>query len=206
MIHDKFFVEWLTDVFQASLQTEFEENYLPQFIEKYPIFENFSTWDIDQFVINDILKEININSIFRGKRIYVYFLESLLNGARYASELFPNVSSIDIYKPLFDHFNPITNDLLPEYLSFLLPHDYEVSSRDYHEDTFPQDVIKGLIIQKYIPNKEKADELIQSYIPVWSDIQSLYWEDNEIDFNGTCKLNGDQYLSYLKYCVEAAYN
>lgn len=221
---DSFFVEWLTGPFESSLQTEFPETYMPDFIEKYPEFKNYDSSDLDMYFINEIMPGVNIKAVVNGKRIYIHFLDTLLNGSRYADELFTDrpFEKLDskknsseepyfkdpfegIFQKLFNYFDPNDKNLLPEYLLFLLPRYNDVEFREYFEDGFQIDLIRGLIISQYIGLKKHADSIIEFYIPNWSRIEPVYWEDNITDFKGSCKLNASQYLSYLKYCVDSAY-
>jgi hypothetical protein len=91
-------VEWLAGHFISSLETEFEEDYIDKFYEKYPQLSGMNSSDLDRYFIEKVMPSVAITDVVKSRRVYVYFLESLFNGSRYASELFCYRSEDSVYR------------------------------------------------------------------------------------------------------------
>ena len=198
---ESLFVEWLTGPFCESLCGTSEYS-LEEFIKKYPQFNDMKENDIDYQIIENILPHIDVNTLYKSKRIYHYFIETLLIGNRYAYEIFnygPDVEHYDRFIQYF--FNSIGNK--EDFLPLLIP---DSQIRDFcedKEDIYHQIGTRGVIIGYFIILDTNFEKILKEYVPEWDEIRPEYWED--ILFPDPKKEGfSDQqngFLRYLKYSV-----
>lgn len=193
------FIDWLTGPFEYSLCTT-DDFDMDSFSQKYPQYKGLDIYELDILIIKDILPTININNLYKGKRIYHYFVDVLSRGNRYAYDLFRGniVIDDDVYSQMIRYFYFTMNDK-KDYLPIFIPEKKIRSILEKDEDTYFSGIdIKGYLIAWFIILDNNFENLLKEYIPEYDSIKASYWEDFFVDDKSV--ENG--YLRYLKHCIE----
>ena len=197
---ESLFIEWLTGPFCESLNGGKDK--LTDFIGKYPQYDGMKENEIDFSIIDNILPKIDVNSLYKGKRIYHYFIESLLLGNRYAREIFEYSPNSEYYDRFIKYFFNSIRDK-EDFLPLLIPDSQIRELCEDKEDLYVQIDIRGVIIGYFIQLDSNFENILKEYIPGWDDINPDYWEDFFFP-NDEEKIRPDSkngFLRHLKFSI-----
>lgn len=205
---EELFIAWLTGPLQESLYTQFHDNSYNKFKLLYPQYSSFKPHEIDIEIIDKVLPHINVNNFYKSKRIYQWFIETLINGSRYTHNLFNEPINNSFYCHMIEYFflNIINKeDLLPLLIDNEMKRDYLNNC----EDIYYTLQTNGLLIRFFISIYPDFERMVKEYIDDYDNIIPEYWEnfffnyDNE-DRTELERENG--YLKYLKYVIINGYH
>jgi hypothetical protein len=144
--------------------------------------------DVFPDVVVDLLRDVDVNSFYEGKRMYVHFLENILMCSRYMANYIQNENFVKIVTYFYMNI-PDRRDILPIILPFRFL-DF-VCCEDVFQ-TFTQSTALLIIMLIFID--EHFYEFLTEYIPFFEELEPTYWEYLEDDKNG--------YLKSIKYIID----
>lgn len=171
-----------------------------KFISRHPEYSKYdqvSSKDIiDDNFIDNILRYVDVNSFYKSKRVYVYFVEYLLSAGIYAEHYF-YANKRSPYKRFIDYFCSFISDKR-DFLPLLIPNETDLFNLELTPMFYESVKIRALLIKNLIEIDQNFKSHLIFYIPNYGEIEA---SDNiKSDYDHTFKeFSNDKSLYFQQF-------